>query len=199
MASLGGVKASQKRTEQREEYWSGSGEDFWHRTRSSDKGFSTIPRTLPLVMVLLEHLGKGKDLTRVYLDLWSRLFDEGVVEVTDQADFAYASGFAANRGVRSWRERIKKLEELGFVKTTGRWDDDIHYILVVHPDKVIQKLDNEGKLPSQWKARYEAKLREIGAQRWSPPKPAQAKGSSSSEAKRTEALKGFVGLGVSKS
>jgi hypothetical protein len=106
------------------------------------------------------------DLTRVYLDLWGRVFDEGVVEISDQAEFAYSSGFYGNRGVRSWRERLETLAQLGFVRVASRWRDDIHCVMLVHPDKVIQELEREGKIPELWKARYLARLEEIGAKRW---------------------------------
>src|SRR5215470_1596124 len=107
--------AAVRRLHLREELWPGVSSQLWDRRKA--KGFCTIPRSLPLVMKLIDDLGgKGKNASRVYFDLWARAFDEGVVEVFDEETFAFSSGFdASTRNIRSWRERIDVLKDLGFV------------------------------------------------------------------------------------
>src|SRR5579862_9952560 len=93
-----------KRRKIREEHWKGAGKFIWDR--SEEKGFVTVPRTLPLIVALIKHLSLKNDASRVYLDLWGRSYDQGVVEVNDEKQFAMSSGYADNsRNVRSWQER----------------------------------------------------------------------------------------------
>src|SRR4051812_7546741 len=60
----------QKRRRVRTELWPGSENLYYNR--KSEIGFTTIPRTLPLICSLIRaitHKGEG-DASRVYLDLW---------------------------------------------------------------------------------------------------------------------------------
>src|SRR5256885_16292329 len=109
------TKIAIRRQDLRNNLWPGEAEKLWHRT--TEDGYSTIPRTLPLVMTLIDELkGKGRDISRVYFDLWCRQMDDCFVEVTDEETFAYSSGYSTpGRNVRSWRERIEMLRELGFI------------------------------------------------------------------------------------
>jgi len=53
-----------RRIQMRDQLWPGEADRLWHRR--TEQGFSTIPRTLPLVMTLIDDLkGKGKDTSRV--------------------------------------------------------------------------------------------------------------------------------------
>src|SRR6266404_6012226 len=107
-------KVALRRRQLRDGFWPDEAGKLWHRT--TEDGYSTVPRTLPLVMTLIDELkDKGKDIARVYFDLWCRQIDDSFVEVTDEESFAYSSGFTTTgRNVRSWRERIEMLRDLGF-------------------------------------------------------------------------------------
>lgn len=138
-------------------------EAYWDRKK--EKGFCTIPRTLSLVMTLLNLLSKKQDLSRVYFELWCNSFDEGIVEITDEETHAYAAGYvSSSRNIRSWRERIQQLENLGFIKTKQVGSKRYRYILILHPHRVISELNNEGKVPSEWFSAFEQRAHEIGAQ-----------------------------------
>src|SRR5262245_40253703 len=67
----------------------------WHRKR--DHGFTTIPRTLPLFGRVMDQLSTGKPVFMTYLALWSRVFDEGIVEISHPREMAYESGFSGER------------------------------------------------------------------------------------------------------
>ena len=163
MAIGTGKKAVERLTAVRDKLWPDAKHELWNPR--SEKGFTTIPRTLPLLMRLLDTLVKGKDLSRVYLHLWSRSYTHGVVEVRDPGKFAYASSF---KGIRSWRERVELLQNLGFIRTAPLGDIQHYYITVRHPDAVIQELERKGKLhDDSWLQMYETELAEIGATRWS--------------------------------
>jgi len=71
-------------------------EALWLRTRSV--GFTTIPRTLPIINKILDkEAGKGFPVSTTYLALWCRVFDEGFVEIRNSRDLAHESGFGGPR------------------------------------------------------------------------------------------------------
>jgi hypothetical protein len=162
-------KAVQHRLNLREQLWPGESKTLWHR--STEDGFSTIPRTLPLVMTLIDQLkSKGKDAARVYFDLWSRQMDDSLVVVNDEASMAYSSGYVSStRNVRSWRERIDLLRELGFVSVMPRGSRDYGYILLHHPHRVVRELRTKGLVSDNWWWEFTNRAGEIGAEL--PPEP----------------------------
>src|ERR1700678_223061 len=158
----GTSRIAARRAELREGLWPGIGPYLWHR--KSEAGFSTLPRTLPLILVLLDELKeKGWDVSRVYFDLWCRQYDDSLVDVTDEEGFAFSSGFTGQgRNVRSWRERIRILEELGFIKVKPNGSRSIGYILINHPHRVVRELRREGKVSDAWWGAYVKRASEIG-------------------------------------
>lgn len=54
--------AAARRLELRDQLWPDASSVVWNR--KEEKGFCTIPRTLPLVMTLIDQLEKGKDASR---------------------------------------------------------------------------------------------------------------------------------------
>ena len=157
-------KAALRRQTLRDQLWPGSTSELWHRT--SEDGYSTIPRTLPLVMTLIDDLkGKGKDISRVYFDLWCRQLDDSFVDVNDEEAFAYSSGYATpGRNVRSWRERIEILQELGFISVQPNGSRKYGYILLHHPHRVVLALRAQGKVGSAWWGAFSKRASEIGAE-----------------------------------
>jgi len=111
--------AEEKRKKLRDQVFPGCVTELWDRKQVTG-GFTTIPRTLGLIMTLIEQLAdrrKGHDVSRTYFELWCRAFDDYFIEVSDVEAFAFAAGFVSKgRNVRSWEERISTLEELGFVR-----------------------------------------------------------------------------------
>jgi hypothetical protein len=156
-------KAVQQRLNLREEIWPGAGSHLWHR--STEDGYSTIPRTLPLLMTLIDQLkDKGKDAARVYLDLWCRQLDDSLVVVSDEASMAYSSGYIVpSRNLRSWRERIDLLRDLGFISVRPRGSRNYGYILLHHPHRVVQRLRAKGLVPENWWLEFSNRASEIGA------------------------------------
>ncbi len=117
-------------------------------------------------MTLIDQLkSKGKDAARVYLDLWSRQMDDSMVVVNDEASMAYSSGYiSSTRNVRSWRERIDLLRELGFVSVKPRGSRGYGYILLHHPHRVVQELRAKGMVPENWWWEFTNRAGEVGAQ-----------------------------------
>jgi len=151
-----------RRTELRDQLWPGKAIFLWHRT--SEDGFTTIPRTLPLVMTLIDQLKKGKDTSRVYFDLWCRQIDDSFIQVIDEESFAYSSGYTApGRNIRSWRERVDILEELGFVSVLPNGSRKYGYILLEHPHRVVAVLHAKGAVSANWWGAFTKRAGEIGA------------------------------------
>ncbi len=139
----------------RGEFW--PHEDAW--TGENEKGWFMAPRTLPLLLGLLgeKTLSGNQDPTKVYVELLARHIDSGVIEMGHEAHHAFAAGYDGPRGVRTWRERMKTLERLGFIRTRRVGNQDFKYVLLVHPTTVIKELRDKGKVPDHWWDTYRAR------------------------------------------
>lgn len=103
------------------------------------KGYSSIPRTMPLIGAIADLLaGKGKPVTSTYLELWCRSDEQGFVIANKHPEIAFASGFSGERGVSTWKQRIRKLEALGFISIKSGSAGDIHYVQIWNPYLVIR-------------------------------------------------------------
>ncbi len=133
--------------------------------RSHSDGFVTIPRPLPLFFVLMDGLSKGQPLGSTYADLWSRCFDDCFIEVKSPRMMAFSAGFSGQRAENTWRHRIKKLHELGFIDVRSGPHGPISYILILNPYHVVENL-REMAMPGFRQDVYNALLSraiEIGA------------------------------------
>lgn len=153
-------KSAARREQIRDGLWPDSASLFWNRKK--EKGFCTIPRTLALILTLIDHLQKGKDASRVYFDLWCRAFDDYLVEVSDEESLAYSAGYVSGRNVRTWRERIHVLEKLGFVRVAPSGTRKYADIFIPDPHKVVKQLHERGQVPVNWWNAYTRRAAEIG-------------------------------------
>lgn len=137
---------------------------IWHRKRAN--GFTTMPRTMPLIGGIMDALsGKGKPLSTTYLELWCRSDDEGFVKASKHAEIAYAAGFSGQRGVSTWKERVRRLEALEFLTIGAGVAGNLHYVQLWNPYHVIKKHkieQTDGFLIDRYNALFERAL-EIGA------------------------------------
>jgi len=131
-----------QRLKLRKELWPDVGDEhLWDRKLR--KGFTTIPRTMSLIFEILDSVCKGKPLSRVYLELWCRLHDEGFITVKDERAFAFACGFAGERGSQTLADRLARLERHGFIRTAeGEYGRRTH-ILVLDPYRAIAALTGQ--------------------------------------------------------
>jgi hypothetical protein len=152
--------APTKRERLRTEHWPNV-EDTW---TGEEVGWFKIPRTFPLCFSMLSKEIRGNiDPTSVYLELLSHHYGDGFIELKHESEHAFAVGYSAGR-IRSWRERMAKLEELGFIKTKGAGSQPYKYVLLMHPTTVIQRLYEQGKVSEQWWNAYvsrKAETREL--------------------------------------
>lgn len=139
--------SKRRRTATRESYWPECGALVWPQPKEHpfSEGWAKLPKYLPAIFAILsgKALSGGMDLAPVYIELLSRLFEEGLVELTDERDHAYLSGLSS---VKTWRKRLRQLEDLGFVKVFDRVPGKPGYVIFVHPLHAILKLHHDGKV-----------------------------------------------------
>lgn len=129
---------SQRRAQLRDKLWPEIKEqDLW--LRSQRVGFTTIPRTMALIGRIIDQLTeKGFPLSSTYLALWCWVFDEAFVEIRNPKELAFESGFSGPRGEATWRNRMHRLEQLGFIRAKPGLAGDFQYVLILNPIKVIE-------------------------------------------------------------
>lgn len=114
-------------------------ENIWLRKRSV--GFTTIPRTLPIINKILDkNAGKGFPVSATYLALWCRVFDEGFIEIRNPRDLALESGFNGPRAEATWKNRMRLLVDIGVIDAKPGVRGDFQYILMFNPLQVIAKM-----------------------------------------------------------
>lgn len=157
-------RMAERRLELRNQLWSDAEKVVWDRKNAV--GFSTIPRLLPLIMSLLKQISSPGDPSSVYLDLWARQMDDGLVEVTNEEDFAYSSGYSGTRAARTWRERVDALEDLGLIRVKEKGVRRHGYILVLDPIQVCKMLRQESRsrVPDEWWVAFVARADEVGTE-----------------------------------
>lgn len=149
---------AEKRERLRNDYF--PSEDAW--TGANEKGWFRAPRTLPLLLSLMRSktLSGRLDPSPVYLELLARHIDGGVIEMVHEADHAYAAGYTGRRAVRSWQERIKLLEKLGFIRVKTLGNQKYKYVLIVHPAVVVERLKAKGLVSPEWLDVYRSRQTE---------------------------------------
>lgn len=154
------LKPAERRAKLRERLWPGSQNLVW--TRHQNDGYITVPKLLSLICALLKELARN-DPTRVYLDLWCRSYDEGVIERIDEDEAAFSSGYVGTRAKRTWTEHIHELEELGFIKVAADGNSQIGHVLLLNPLVVVDGLRKKKRVSDEWWNAYVARASAIGA------------------------------------
>lgn len=134
------TKYDKKRRLLRDQLWPDSKHVIW--SRLDDDGYTTIPRLLPLVTLLIRTICRKGDPSKAYWELWCFARDPMIVSVVDEEAHAFAAGYTSTRAVRTWRENIWELEKLGFIRVMPDGNRDIGHILIVNPIPVCQRLYN---------------------------------------------------------
>lgn len=152
-----------RQLEVRKRLWPNVSDEMTWSRRERD-GFVTMPRAMPLIMRIMDYLsGKGSPVSSVYLDIWCRTFDEAFIQITKTEEMATYAGFSGQRAVRTWRERLVKLQELGFVDIKTGLSKEVQFALILNPYHVIAKAYAAGDVPVEmWNALI-VRSAEIGA------------------------------------
>jgi len=103
-------------------------------SRHTQNGFTTIPRALPTIHVIMDALSNGKPLSATYLALWCRAWDDPFVILGPKmAEVAADAGFTGQKAVNTFTTRLGILERLGFVKFAAGSKGKFHYAVILNP------------------------------------------------------------------
>jgi hypothetical protein len=139
-----GKAIGEKNIKLRQKFWpEATEEDLWNK---SSKGFIAIPRVLPLIHLIMDELSIGSPVSDTYFALWCRNWDQNVIEVESAKTIAVESGFLGQRCETTWVSRIKKLKDLGFIKTAPGTSHEHQYILMLNPFRVVTNLYEKKKV-----------------------------------------------------
>lgn len=117
-------------------------------------GFAMVPRVLPLMMSIMDDLsGKGFPVGQTYFEMCSRLMEERFLTLNRPEEMAFHSGFSGQRAVRTWKDRVKRLRDLGFLDVKEGPLGELSYAIVLNPYHVIKRHYLAGRVnAAKWQA-----------------------------------------------
>lgn len=163
---------AKKQLAQRELLWPGADPWLWHR--KANKGFATIPKTMPIILQLMDGLSNGKPLSATYLGLWCATWDNSMVNISKPDEMAHAAGFTGQRATYTWQGRMHLLRDLKFIDVKAGKSGPISHVLIWNPHYIIRWHHGQ-KTPGLVDANFNALLEraiEIGANDMIDPVPA---------------------------
>lgn len=137
--------------------------EAWKWSRKTHDGFSTIPRTLPIAMQIIDAQSKGQPAGHVLFCLWARMPDHPVITIENPSTFAAEAGFLGERAVDTWRRRMKTLRGLQFIITKPGASGEFHYVMLTNPNASIEWMRQNSKVQDGLYGRFIERLPEIGA------------------------------------
>lgn len=134
----------------------------WLWRRKSNDGYTTLPRTLPIVMQAVDEQSKGQPAGHTLFCLWARSPDHPLVTIENPATFAAEAGFDGVRAVDTWRRRMKRLRELNLIVNKKGPSGDFHYVLLMNPNVALELMRNNNLVQTDLYARFMDRLTEVG-------------------------------------
>jgi hypothetical protein len=147
----------------RDQLWPSASAHIWHR--SAHKGYTTIPKTMPMILKIMDEMTKGTPVSSTYLTLWCSTWDNSFVTLSKAGELANAAGFGGQRGEHTWASRMKLLHKLHFVDIKAGKAGPMSHAIIWNPHVVI-KWHHEQKTPGLMEASYTALIEwalDIGA------------------------------------
>lgn len=164
MATIREARAiTKKQLAMRDLHWPGM--ETWLWNRKANKGFATIPKTMPLVLKIMDEMTKGAPVSSTYLTLWCHTWDNSYVILNKHGDMANASGFGGQRGEHTWATRMKKLQELKFIDIKPGKSGPMGNAIIFNPHFILRwhhSIKTPGLTATSYAALVETAL-EIGA------------------------------------
>ncbi|MGL5554891.1 MAG: hypothetical protein ACRDC8_06330, partial [Aeromonas veronii] len=131
------TKAHRNAMTMRKEIWPDLDENMlWHRTLHD--GYSSIPRTMSIMMNIIDdlakkHTGKSVPAGKTYFGLWCRVWDENMLIIENEVSYALEAGYLGERNVTTWRKHMQTLKELGFIDVKDGAYGPYNYVLLFNP------------------------------------------------------------------
>jgi hypothetical protein len=129
-----------------------------------NEGWVALPRLMPLMMTIMDDISeKGFPVSRTYLELWARLRDEQFLTLNRPEEMAFHAGFDGQRALRTWKDRVQRLADLGFISLMTGPLGDLSYAAFYNPYHIIKRAYIAGKVQERkWQALV-VRAGEIGA------------------------------------
>lgn len=158
------TKIQKKKQALRKQLWGDiAPETIWNRKLND--GYTTIPRTMPIVFQIMDYLSeKSKPISSTYFSLWCRVFDESFIEIKSPDEMAFESGYSGQRAVSTWKARMKILSNLGFIDAKEGASGQYNYVLLKNPYMVIKEHYKNKKIQEGKYNALFARAQEVGAQ-----------------------------------
>jgi hypothetical protein len=154
---------AERQIAQRNAMWPNAQSRLWDR--KANKGFATIPKTMPLILQIMDEMSKGKPLSSTYLGLWCATWDNSFVNISKPQEMAHAAGFTGQRAEYTWSGRMKILDDLRFINIKPGKSGSISHVIIFNPHLVVRE-HYENKTPGLVEASYNMLLDraiEVGA------------------------------------
>jgi hypothetical protein len=129
-----------------------------------NEGWVAAPRLMPLMMSIMDDLsGKGFPVSRAYFEMWARLRDEHFLTLNRPEEMAFHAGFEGQRALRTWKDRVRRLADLGFIGLKPGPLGDLSYAVFYNPYHVIKRAYLKGHVQEKkWHALV-IRSNEVGA------------------------------------
>lgn len=186
MTAKPGTAIAKKNLIQRDTLWPGAEPYLWNR--KANKGYATIPKTMPLVLQIMDELSKGKPLSSTYLGLWCATWDNSMVNVSKHQEMAHSAGFSGQRAEYTWQGRMALLKDFNFIDIKPGKAGPISHVLIWNPHHII-RWHHWRKTPGLMEGTYNALLDralELGALDMIDPIDFAAAGAATTPASATE-------------
>jgi hypothetical protein len=160
----GASAIAKKQLDLRNHLWPNAESLLWHR--KANKGFATIPKTMPLLLQIMDEMTNGAPVSNTYLGLWCNTWDNSYVSVAKTAELAFAAGFTGQRAEHTWAARMKKLQELHFIDIKAGKSGPMSHVVLWNPHMIIRYHHDVAKTPGMTEASFTSLLEramEVGA------------------------------------
>jgi hypothetical protein len=119
-----------------------------------NEGWVALPRLMPLMMSIMDDLsGKGFPVSRTYLEMWARLREEMFLTLNRPEEMAFHAGFEGQRALRTWKDRVQRLADLGFIGLKPGPLGDLSYAIFFNPYHVVKRAYIKGLIQERkWQA-----------------------------------------------
>ena len=116
------------------------------------------------MMSIMDDLsGKGFPVSRTYLEMWARLREEQFLTLNRPEEMAFHAGFEGQRALRTWKDRVQRLADLGFINLKPGPIGDLSYAIFYNPYHVVKRAHLAGRIQERkWQALV-IRANEIGA------------------------------------
>lgn len=124
---------------------------LWHM---DNEGWVAVPRLMPLMMSIMDDLsGKGYPVGQTYLEMWCRLREEQFLTLNRPEEMAFHAGFEGQRALRTWKDRVQRLANLGFIGLKSGPLGDLSYAVFYNPYHIIKRAFLNGQVQERkWQA-----------------------------------------------